>query len=427
MPSGAANPLARTAGALLLAALLGPLACGRESPPPAAKVLVIGLDGLEWDLVTPMVADGELPNLARLIERGVHGKLRSLEPLAKSPTIWTTIATGKTPQEHGIGGYADRRGRELLTGNVRRVEAIWNIASSVGKSVGVVGWLMTWPAETVNGVMVSNYLQYGRTNENKMEDRTYPPDLDARLAPDVTDAENVPYAAVERFLDQPLDTTSISPHLDQMVEPIKWTLAGDLTYSRIGLTLYRRHRPDFFAVYLRGTDDLGHRFWNYMVPDSIPATFLDPDGMKYFKGTERAYYRFTDQLIGPLIDAADDSTTIVVLSDHGFRGGTGHGVEVHKLDGVLIMAGRGVGHGEITGADVYDITPTLLVLLGLPPAQDMRGKVLWSALDPSIPRDRFEKQLIATYETGHREGTAPRESPVDEQLKERLRSLGYLD
>jgi predicted AlkP superfamily phosphohydrolase/phosphomutase len=413
--------------AVVLALLLGSLACGRKAPPPSGKVLVIGLDGLEWDLVDPMVEAGELPNLAALIKRGVHGKLRSLEPLAKSPTIWTTIATGKSPREHGIGGYADRGGRELLTGNVRRVEAIWNIASAVGKSVGVVGWLMTWPAEKVNGVMVSNYLQYGRTNENKMEDRTYPPDLDARLAPEVSEAERIPYSAVEPFLDQPLDTLSIPHDLDQMIEPIKWTLAGDLTYARIGLALYRRHRPDFFAVYLRGTDDLGHRFWNYMVPDSVPATFLDPVGLRYFKGTERAYYRFTDKLIGPLIDAADDSTTIVVLSDHGFRGGTGHGVEVHKLDGVLIMAGRGIGHGEITGADVYDITPTLLVLMGLPPAQDMPGKVLWSAFDASVPRSRFEKQQIGTYETGTREGSAPRKTPVDEQLKERLRSLGYLD
>jgi arylsulfatase A-like enzyme len=94
------------------------------------------------------------------------------------------------------------------------------------------------------------------------------------------------------------------------------------------------------------------------------------------------------------------------------------------------MAGRGIQRGgiekgEITGASVYDITPTTLALLGLPPARDMRGKVLWSALDETVPRDRFD-ELIATYETGGR-GGASEESPVDEELIERLKALGYLD
>jgi arylsulfatase A-like enzyme len=141
----------------------------------------------------------------------------------------------------------------------------------------------------------------------------------------------------------------------------------------------------------------------------------------------KAYYRYTDELLGPLIDMVGDDTAIIVVSDHGFQGGTGRGVEAHKLDGVILMAGPGVGHGEITGANVYDITPTTLVLMGLPPAQDMNGKVLWSALDPSIPRDKFAP-LIATYEIGDRGGDGtPLESPVDEELKERLRSLGYID
>jgi hypothetical protein len=65
--------------------------------------------------------------------------------------------------------------------------------------------------------------------------------------------------------------------------------------------------------------------------------------------------------------------------------------------------------------------------MGLPPADDMRGSVLWSAFDESIPRERYQKR-IATYETGERpQSTNPRESPVDKELIERLRALGYVD
>ena len=78
------------------------VACGKPQDAPHAKVLLIGLDGAEWDRIDPLIAQGELPNLARLKRDGVHGPLESFEPIL-SPIIWTSIATGKTPEKHGIG------------------------------------------------------------------------------------------------------------------------------------------------------------------------------------------------------------------------------------------------------------------------------------------------------------------------------------
>jgi predicted AlkP superfamily phosphohydrolase/phosphomutase len=412
--------------ALALAAALG--ACGgRAKHEPVGKVLLIGLDGAEWDLINPMVAAGELPNLGRLMAEGVHGNLRSLEPLAKSPAIWTTIATGKSPAEHGIKSFVDQIHGRPLTRNIRRVRAVWNIVSGVGRSAGVVGWLMSWPAEEVNGFVVSDYLQYAAAEGKRMNGRTYPPELETAIAPDIVDWRAMSWSSVQRFLDTPLDTAAVTPELEQLLRPMKWIMAGDETFARIGVKLYRERRPDFFAVYLRGTDAMGHLYWNYMTPEAVPEGTLLPEGMRYATGAMRAYYRYVDELIKPFLDAADASTTILVVSDHGFHGGLDRGVDMHKLDGILIMAGRGVGKGEITGAGVYDVTPTVLALLGLPPAQDMRGKILWSAISPDIPRDKFT-HLIPTYETGERPAAGSSiESPVDEELKERLRSLGYID
>ncbi len=412
---------------IALAALLG--ACGKRGSgdAPPEKVLLIGLDGAEWDLIHPMVEAGELPNLGRLMKEGVYGNLRSLEPLAKSPAIWTTIATGRSPEEHGILSFVDKVNGRPLTQNLRKVRALWNIFSGVGRSVGVVGWLMSWPAEKVNGFVVSDYLQYDARGSTRMNDRTYPPGLQSEVAPLVVHWEDVPWRFVDQFLDQPADTASMSPNLTRLLRPIKWIGAGDVTFAQVGTMLYRKDRPDFMAVYLRGMDAMGHLYWNYMIPDSLPPGTDDPEGMPYLTGAERAYYRFTDHLIGPILDLADENTTIIVVSDHGFKGGLGRGVEAHKVNGVIIMAGNHVGKGEITGASVYDVAPTVLALMGLPPAEDMRGKVLWSALDATIPHDRFQHR-IPTYETGDREGKqSPVQSPVDEELKERLRSLGYID
>jgi len=412
-----------------LLVLLAVAGCGKRTSNPAArdKVMLIGLDGAEWDLIHPMIEAGQMPNLERLMNRGVYGNLRSLEPLAKSPAIWTTIATGRSPEEHGIYSFVDQQGGQPLTQNIRRVRALWNILSAVDRSVGVVGWLMSWPAEEVNGFVVSDYLQYAAKGSTRISGRTYPPDLEQQIAPQVVAWESLPWAFVEPFLDAPLDTLDADPELERLLRPIKWIGAGDVTFARVGLTLYRQQRPDFFAVYLRGMDAMGHLYWNYMDPTGAPERMIDPAGMKLLTGAERKYYAFVDSLIGPFIDQADDHTTIIVCSDHGFKGGVGRGVEAHKLDGVLIMAGNHVGRGEISGASVYDIAPTVLALMGLPPAEDMRGSVLWSALDASIPHDRYQNR-IATYETGERtHSQQPMASPIDEELKQRLKSLGYLN
>jgi predicted AlkP superfamily phosphohydrolase/phosphomutase len=413
---------------LVLLALL--VSCGGEkSGTDAGRVLLIGLDGAEWDLLGPMLEAGELPNLARLRDRGVYGKLRSLEPPQKSPAIWTTIATGKSPEEHGIRAFVDQVGGRPLTKNMRQARALWNIASGVGKTVGVVGWLMTWPAEDVNGFVITDYLQYAAAPSRKFQGRTSPPELEADIQDEVVAWEEVPWSFVQGFLDAPLDTLELSKNLERLFRPIRWIAAGDVTFARLATRLYRESPPDFFAVYLRGMDAMGHLYWNYMTPQAVPAGSLDPEAEPYLPGAMRAYYRYVDELLGPLLDMAleDPRTTVVVCSDHGFGGGPGRGIQVHKLDGVILMGGRGVGKGEITGANVYDVAPTVLVLLGLPPAQDMHGKVLWSALGSDIPRDRF-RQLIPTYETGDSTGAgSPLESPVDEELKERLRSLGYID
>jgi hypothetical protein len=257
-------------------------------------------------------------------------------------------------------------------------------------------------------------------------DRTYPPALENETADLVMDWTDVPWSTVQRFLSAPLDTVSLDRSLENGLRPIRTYVAADLTFARIAERLYAQEGTDFFTVYFRGTDTMGHLYWNYMIPDSVPPQALDPKLAPYLSRAVAEYYVFMDEQLGRLLRLADAQTTVMLVSDHGFKGGLGRGVEAHKVDGVFIMAGPHVARGEITGASVYDITPTLLVLLGLPPARDMRGKVLWSALGPDIPRDRFA-QSIDTYETGAPGGTAPVASPVDEEIKERLRSLGYLD
>lgn len=419
----------RPAAAALLAALaLAGLACGRSHRPPGAdtRVLLLGLDAAEWNLLRPMIAAGEMPNIKRLIDRGVSGDLRSLEPLQKSPAIWTTIATGRSPQEHGIRSFVDTvRGRPL-TQNIRRVKAVWNILSSTGRSVGLVGWLMSWPAEEVNGFVVSDYIQYEAARAGRLENRTWPPELYDEIESLNRDWRAMPWSEVSRFLSRPVDENSPDSALVRKIRSIRWMITGDASFTDIALKLGREQKPDFLAVYLRSMDTMAHLFWNYLSPESYPPGLVEPELVPYFKDTMRREYRWMDEQVGKLLALADDRTTVILCSDHGFAGGGGGGIREHRLEGVLIMAGPHIARGEITGATVYDIAPTLLALYGLPKADDMQGKVLWGAFDGTIRPEMFPKTL-ATYETGPpgKEGDAV-SSPVDDELMERLRSLGYI-
>lgn len=142
--------------ALLAAAMV---ACGGGRK---GRVVVLGIDGLDPVAIDLLVREGQLPTFARLRREGASGRLRSSRPMLSS-ILWTTIATGRPPTDHGIGHFVaiDERGEHLpVTSAMRRVRALWNIASEGGRTVGIVGWWATWPAEAVRGTIVSDHAGY---------------------------------------------------------------------------------------------------------------------------------------------------------------------------------------------------------------------------------------------------------------------------
>src|SRR3954451_5414492 len=77
-------------------------AAGAHGSSPA--IIVVGLDAADWLAIDPLVAAGRLPTFARLKTRGRTGVMVSTPPLI-SPLIWTTIATGLDPENHGITDF----------------------------------------------------------------------------------------------------------------------------------------------------------------------------------------------------------------------------------------------------------------------------------------------------------------------------------
>ena len=125
--------------------------------PTVAPLLVIGVDGLEWNVVLTMLREGSLPNLAQLMRQGIYGQLKTLRN-PDSPAVWTSVATGKIPAKHGIVAFTrrdDEGNRQLYNNGDRKTKALWNILSDYRKRVAVIGWWMTYPVEEINGIMVA--------------------------------------------------------------------------------------------------------------------------------------------------------------------------------------------------------------------------------------------------------------------------------
>ena len=136
-----------------------PAPSSESSSSSPRKVLLVGWDAADWKVIHPLLDAGKMPHLARFLEQGVMGNIATLQP-ALSPTLWTSIATGKRPYKHGILGFSEpdpvTGGIRPITNLSRKTKAIWNILNQQGKNTITVGWWPSNPAEPLSkGVMVS--------------------------------------------------------------------------------------------------------------------------------------------------------------------------------------------------------------------------------------------------------------------------------
>lgn len=410
----------RRSTAFLRLALIGLslLSCGGE---PRPRVLVLGLDGLDPQIVDLLMSEGKMPNFAELRQNGAYGRLLSEKPLL-SPVIWTTLATGKGPAEHGIGHFTaidQATGEELpATSAMRRVKAVWTMASEAEKTVATVGWWATWPPEEVHGFVVSDHTAYHFLFEGGLHDREDPADDPASgEAPKTHPAEL--FERIRPLLRRPGDLTreDLAPYVDVSAEDFarpfdfddqlahfKWALATAESYRDIGLELWRAESPDLAMVYIEGTDSTSHLFGHLFRAEGLAGELAEQQA-RYGRAVEEIYL-FADRVVGDFLDAMDDDTTLVVLSDHGFELGALHddpsktrdlrrvSERFHRLEGILYLYGDQVRRGALLERPtLYDVTPTLLTLLGLPPARDMPGRVLGEALRREVGDVR-----IATWE-----------------------------
>jgi len=252
--------------------------------------LLIGVDGLEVSVLEDLWSQGKLPNLKKLCDEGICGK--NIGEYSSSPIIWTTIATGMSAEKHGIESFTvkgDDGNLMPVSSTMRKVPAIWNMMSSVGRRIGVLGWWVTWPAEEINGAMFT-----ARASKPDVDDRVYPPE-------------------VQKAFDEDIKTSTAAQDLFKSCDQFA---PNDAWVGHYGKEMLDSGDYDLVMAYFRCIDVVSHQYWAFYEPEKFQN--ISEAEIKKWGDIIPANYEATDAMIGDLLETAGDDVNVILASDHGF-------------------------------------------------------------------------------------------------------------
>jgi len=497
------------------------------------KIVIIGVDGATWKVITPLMNRGKLPNLSRLMDNGVSGILTSFEPMG-SPILWTSISSGKTPKKHGIGSL-------LLNSNHVRCKRIWDILEERGWSIGLMGHLLVWPPRKIKGYIIPD-----DTFSKGIE--TYPEDLS--FIRELAENKRRNNMGIKKYIYYAMKSLQYGIALSTLVKGLKLSITLEMNHSDIKDSFYkirslrdrfrsdlfisldRKYKPDFSFYYTNLTDGCSHLYWKYMKPEKFED--ISENEIERYHDVIFSSYIQVDHFLGRLLEKAKEDWIIGVVSDHGFKAASASemtwdyiiktenlsellnisdktigynlgqtailkfkekykdeikkysqlidqitdketglnvfttiideygihlivnkrfrdirngflnfptGIEcelkdlvekttringIHDLEGLFILKGPDLLKGKkMNNASILDITPTLLALLGIPVGKDMDGKVLIDAIKPEF-LENHPIQYIDTHETSGNVNIDIEDDEYVEEVKNKLRTLGYI-
>ena len=416
-------------------------------------VVILGIDGADWQLIDPLIRKGRLPLFKKLKEECAWGYLRTTVP-AKSPIIWTSIATGKSESKHGIddfvGPFFAKNGKRLpfLSINIRE-PLLWDILTAKSLRSVLVNWYLSYPPQPLNGLNVSDYFrmrafQPRNSQQGLLNDTVYPP---ARVA-EFEKFIDGDYGKVlkdtglpdfPRLFDEQGSGGHYSDHAILQKYP-EFVLQENLV-KKMAAHLFRTEKFNLFAVYFRMADIVQHFAYDCFIDDAYKKKLLSSfaDAVSADRELKDAYEKVAD-ILCPVYQNFEKiikeylgnekfkDAYFMIVSDHGFyfflRDRTIQYNHVNGLEkapkGILLIKGPEVKPGKISMPSIYDIAPTVLYLLNLPLDRRMDGIPLMRTFDfrRSLRYEVYEKKKSLNLR---------RNRALDEKNLQELKALGYIN
>lgn len=373
------------------------------SAPPERRITMLMFDGASLDVISPAVAAGRLPNIARIFDQGAVMHLATLRPTQAEP-VWSAVATGRYPMYNGVRSaliyrvlgstpiqllpdycYAQALvtlgflTEEAQTASHLSARPIWSILSDRGAGVGVIGWPLTEPAQAVSGFMVSDAFHRLPEPELALDSTSsvFPPELLATLRAARQSPANPDPVTLVSAMGAPQPVSDYDVRRDR----------APLIADRVHLQLLSALPSDLHLVAVRfpGIDAVGHRFLRYADPSAF-GDVSEEDQQRFGLVLEQ-YYGFVDTLVGRAMERLVPGDLLLVVSAFGMEplspgkrvleilAGNPQisGTHERAPDGFVLAFGDPVARGRPARASVVDLAPTILYFLGLPAGRDMDG------------------------------------------------------
>ena len=270
-------------------------------------VFIIGWDGATWDLIKPWIAEGKLPQIARLIEEGASGPLRSTLPPMTFPA-WSSFMTGVNPGKHGIFDFMrstpGKYELEFVNGGQRKAPSFWQLLSEAGRKVISISVPCTFPPEKVNGSMISGFDAPGLGGSGSRVDARgmYPPELYEELD------EAVGGHPVGSFPMSEINAGRPEVAIEKIIQAVREKAATTKH-------MMTSHEWDCCMILFGESDGVGHHFWKYCDPES--PLYAESSNLR---DSIYRIYEELDNQIGELRELLPENSRILMMSDHGFGG-----------------------------------------------------------------------------------------------------------
>lgn len=386
------------------------------APAPAdeRRVIVLCLDGASLDVISPAVAEGRLPNLGRMLDRGASLYLETSRPTQPEP-VWASAMTGMWPARHGVRGssrYRPFNGTVQLevlpdyifsqalvrfglliedpySSGSLQAQPVWQIANRYQVRTGLVGLPLTHPATEVEGFVVSDRFSRRTDREAVLEDAP-------AVSPSRLDGLARQVLAEARGAEEPPLYLDLLPRTEGSASSVD----ADQLHHRLASALAAAEPVRLLIVRYAGLDAVGHYYLRFARPEAFGD--VSDEERRAFGRVLDDYYARLDAWVGEALGALGDGDVLLVVSGFGMEPLTVgkrlleravgderfSGTHERGPDGFLLAYGTPVAAGRPPRGAVVDVAPTLLYLMGVPVARDMDGFARTDLFTPAFNEQR---------------------------------------
>jgi predicted AlkP superfamily phosphohydrolase/phosphomutase len=308
------------------------------------RLLVIALDAAEVSLVERWMADGTLPNLSHLVERGTFTRSASTADWLVG-TPWPTFYTGVWPVEHGFYNYLQWR-PELMkhqrpSGDWLPLRPFWRDLGRFDRKVIALDVPLTYPPEPFDGVEISGWASH---------DKLWPPAAHPK--------------SVLNWINREFGPPPLSPEIaglqgpSQLLKLRDQLIQATLRVSKLARTLMHREAWDLFIIGFAATHRGGHKLWDQTGVYGAAQAHEEAE----LSQSLHQIYAACDAAVGELVRAAGSGVRTLVFALHGMGPNTSCSVLLPAMLRRILNGGKGDSGTSTSRQSVLNATRNLLPL-----------------------------------------------------------------